>query len=184
MGRAAGARVLESGYGLVVFDPTPAARDWASGAGAVVEMSPAAVAEKAEIILMFLPGPVQIRQCVSGGDGILSRAGACRVIVDLATSDPANTRQLSEAALQRGVGYLDAPILGRPAAIGNWALPVGGRGEDLEQCRPVLELFASRILPIGDSGAGHTIKLLNQMMFGAINAMTAEMIAHFRGNGL
>jgi 3-hydroxyisobutyrate dehydrogenase/2-hydroxy-3-oxopropionate reductase len=41
----------------------------------------------------------------------------------------------------------------------------------------VLELVAKTIIPVGGSGSGHTIKLLNQMMFGAINAMTAEMMA-------
>jgi 3-hydroxyisobutyrate dehydrogenase-like beta-hydroxyacid dehydrogenase len=43
--------------------------------------------------------------------------------------------------------------------------------------RPVLALVADKIIPVGGNGSGHTVKLLNQMMFGAINAMTAEMMA-------
>jgi 3-hydroxyisobutyrate dehydrogenase/2-hydroxy-3-oxopropionate reductase len=54
---------------------------------------------------------------------------------------------------------------------------VGGNEADLVRCRPLLETFARRVLYIGSSGSGHKIKLLNQMMFGAINAMTAEMMA-------
>jgi len=99
------------------------------------------------------------------------------VIVDMSTVDPGVTRRMSETALQKGVGYLDAPVLGRPAAVGNWALPVGGRAHDLDQCRPILELVAAKIFHIGESGSGNKVKLLNQLMFGAINAMTAEMMA-------
>lgn len=49
--------------------------------------------------------------------------------------------------------------------------------ECLERCRPVLETFAGNIIHVGASGTGNKIKLLNQLMFSAINAMTAEMMA-------
>jgi 3-hydroxyisobutyrate dehydrogenase len=84
---------------------------------------------------------------------------------------------MAALALAKGVGYVDAPVLGRPATVGKWALPAGGRKEDIDQCRPVLSQFAAHVLHVGPSGSGHKIKLLNQMMFGAINAMTAEMMA-------
>ena len=54
---------------------------------------------------------------------------------------------------------------------------MGGRLEDLERCRPILEVMAVKVMHIGEPGSGNKIKLLNQMMFGAINAMTAEMMA-------
>ena len=183
MGTAAGTKILEAGYKLTVFDPTAAAQNWAKEVGASVAQSLDDVAREAKIILMFLPGPVQIKQCVTGEKGILNNPGECRYIVDLATSDPTTTREMAETCKTKGIGYLDAPILGRPSAVGKWCLPVGGCETDLNSCRSILELFASSILYIGDSGAGHTIKLLNQMMFGAINAMTAEMIAIASGMG-
>lgn len=184
MGAGAGNRVLEAGYRLVVHDPTPRAREWAREAGAEVLDSPVLVADEADLVLMFLPGPKQITDCVCGPKGILTGDHPCRVIVDLATSLPETSRAMAEAAADKKVGYLDAPVLGRPSAIGKWALPVGGRPEDIEYCRPVLELFAARIMHVGDVGSGHTIKLLNQMMFGAINAMTAEMLAVAHKMGL
>jgi 3-hydroxyisobutyrate dehydrogenase-like beta-hydroxyacid dehydrogenase len=177
MGSAAGQRVLEAGHELVVFDPTPKAREWARKVGCQLAGSPAQAAAQVDLMLMFLPGPLQIRNCVLGDEGILSDPGKCKLVVDLATSDPDTTKQMAEACLAHGIGYLDAPVLGRPMSLGSWALPIGGRAEDLETARPILELFASRIYHIGESGSGHTIKLLNQMMFGAINAMTAEMMA-------
>jgi 3-hydroxyisobutyrate dehydrogenase len=71
---------------------------------------------------------------------------------------------------------LFADIAGR-TAVEQWALPVGGNSAALERCRPLLSCFAKNAIHIGDCGSGHKVKLLNQMMFGAINAMTAEMMA-------
>jgi 3-hydroxyisobutyrate dehydrogenase-like beta-hydroxyacid dehydrogenase len=177
MGLAAGRKVLESGRSLLVFDVSLGAREKARAMGAGVAATPAEVARQADMVILFLPGPKEVEVCVAGQDGLLQGSHSGLVIVDMSTVDPGVTRRMAELALKKGVGYLDAPVLGRPASIGNWALPVGGRKQDLEQCRPILELLAAKIFPIGESGSGNKVKLLNQLMFGAINAMTAEMMA-------
>ena len=119
------------------------------------------------------PGPVQIVECVAGPTGLLQTARPGQIIVDMSTVDPGTTQRMATLAREKGVGYVDAPVLGRPARVGKWALPVGGRPEDLERCRPILEVIAAKVMHIGESGSGNKIKLLNQMMFSAINAMTA-----------
>ena len=95
----------------------------------------------------------------------------------MSTTDPGTSEQMAKQAEKKKVGYLDAPVLGRPITVGQWALPVGGKREDLERCQPIFQLFAAKVFYVGSSGAGHKVKLLNQLMFGAINAMTAEMMA-------
>jgi 3-hydroxyisobutyrate dehydrogenase len=145
--------------------------------GAVTVSSLKQIAGDSETVLLFLPGPTEVESCVSGPGGLLDACNPGMVIVDMSTVDPCVTQRMADLALSKGVGYLDAPVLGRPSAIGSWALPVGGRKEDLDRCRPILELLASKIFHIGESGSGNKVKLLNQMMFGAINAMTAEMMA-------
>ena len=177
MGLAAGGKILESGRSLVVFDVLPGAKEKARAMGAGVAATPVEVARQADMVILFLPGPKEVEVCVAGQDGLLQGFHSGLVIVDMSTVDPGVTRRMAELALNKGVGYLDAPVLGRPASIGNWALPVGGRKQDLEQCRPILELLAAKIFHIGESGSGNKVKLLNQLMFGAINAMTAEMMA-------
>lgn len=126
---------------------------------------------------MFLPGPAEVEQCVAGPRGLLSGNRSGFVIVDMSTVDPEITQRMAEKALDRNIGYLDAPVLGRPIAVGKWALPVGGSAEDLERCRKVLGCVAANIAHVGPSGTGNKIKLLNQLMFGSINAITAEMMA-------
>ncbi len=177
MGLAAGRKILDSGRPLLAFDVSAGAREKARSMGAGVAATPAEVGRQTDMIIMFLPGPREVEACVAGEGGLLQGSHAGMVIVDMSTVDPGVTQRMAERALQKGVGYLDAPVLGRPAAVGNWALPVGGRKEDLESCRPVLELVSAKIFHIGESGSGNKVKLLNQLMFGAINAMTAEMMA-------
>jgi len=177
MGSVAGEKIVKAGHTLLVFEPDAAALKKAQKLGAKPAPSPGEAAAQADLVLMFLPGPAQVESCVTGPGGILGSARSGLVVVDMSTVDPGTSIRMSDAARAGNVGYLDAPVLGRPASVGNWALPVGGEAEDLEKCRPVLELLAGKIFPIGASGSGNRVKLLNQLMFGAINAMTAEMMA-------
>lgn len=177
MGRTVARKLIEGGQRVIGYDVSPACTQEAAALGVAIAPTLAEVARPAQVILMLLPGPAHVESCVAGPDGLLSAAAPGAVIVDMATSDPAVTVAMADLARRRGVGYVDAPVLGRPATVGKWALPAGGRAEDIERCRPVLACFAAHVPHVGPSGSGHKIKLLNQMMFGAINAMTAEMMA-------
>lgn len=177
MGSKAAEKILEAGHSLMVYDARSAASEKALALGATVSASPGEAAERADLVLMFLPGPGEVEACVTGAGGLLGGARSGTALVDLSTVDPGTTLRMAEAAIAKKVGYLDAPVLGRPASVGNWALPVGGEPEVLERCRPILGLLAAKIFHIGPSGSGNRVKLLNQLMFGAINAMTAEIMA-------
>ncbi|MGD2269495.1 MAG: NAD(P)-dependent oxidoreductase [Desulfobacterales bacterium] len=170
-------KILKAGHPLVVYDVNTKAAERAVNLGAIVGGSLAEVANKSMITLLFLPGPKEVIECIASEDGLLSAAQAGSVIVDMGTTDPETSERMAEKALQRRIGYLDAPILGRPITVGNWTLPVGGEKEHVDRCRPIFELFAANIYHVGPVGTGNKIKLLNQLMFGAINAMTAEMMA-------
>jgi 3-hydroxyisobutyrate dehydrogenase-like beta-hydroxyacid dehydrogenase len=170
-------RLIESGCRVVVRDIAPEAARRASENGGEVVTSPAEVARRAELVLMSLPMPADVQTVVTGDEGLLTASREGMVIVDLSTVDPQTTRHNAAEAAGRGVGYLDAPVLGRPAGCGRWTLPVGGGEGHLARARPVLELLATRIIHVGMSGAGNTVKLLNNLMFSAINAVTAEVLA-------
>lgn len=177
MGTTVAPRITAAGYPLVVYDPYPPALERVAACGAIPLKSPAEIGEKSDIVILFLPGPAEVEQCVAGEGGLLSTLKAGSVIVDMSTIDPGTTRKMAPVAAARGVSYIDAPVLGRPATVGHWALPVGGEARDIERCTPLFQCFAARVIHVGPHGSGNTIKLLNQLMFGAINAMTAEMMA-------
>lgn len=176
MGRPAAEAIAASGRRVLACDPALDAA-WAQRAGVEPRTSLAALARDATVVLLYLPGPPVVEACVAGPDGLLAGAHAGLCVVDQSTVDPGTSQRMAALAAARGVGYLDAPVLGRPQKVGQWSLPVGGRAEDLARCEAVLRLVAANVFHVGASGAGNKVKLLNQLMFGAINAMTAEMMA-------
>lgn len=177
MGKLIAPRIYHAGYPLYVFDISREALSGFAGTGISVAGNPENVAVNTDIILMSLPGPKQVVEVVNGPQGLLAGAHPDMITVDLSTVDPQTTQQMAALSAIKKVGYLDTPVLGRPASVGEWSLPVGGDPEVLAPCLDILKLFARNIFHIGPSGSGNKIKLLNQMMFSAINSMTAEMMS-------
>jgi len=177
MGLTVVEKIIAAGHNVTVYDIFAEAARRAGNLGAQVAQTPMEVAEKSDLILLFLPGPAEVADCITSAGGLLNAMQPGTAIVDMSTSDPAVSEKMASLSEKKGVDFLDAPVLGRPITVGHWALPVGGNQEAIERCKPVFNIFAAHIFHAGPAGAGHKIKLLNQMMFGAINAMTAEMMA-------
>lgn len=177
MGALVVSGLVQAGRQVVACDADDRCRARARELGATVAAHPEELAGQADVILLVLPGPRQIEAVLMGEHGLASAARAGQIVVDMSTVDPESTRRMGAQLAPLGVTYLDAPILGRPSAAGRWVLPVGGDPEALERCRPVLEAVARKVIHVGPLGAGDTIKALNALMFSAINAMTAEMMA-------
>ncbi len=178
MGAPIAHRLVDAGHNVTVFDKDADALTRATALGCAIAATPAALAAQSSTILLSLPRPEHVRAVVSeGADCLLDGAIEGSVIVDTSTVDPGTSRHNAGLAAERGVGYLDCPILGRPSNVGAWTLPVGGESEHLERARPVLNAFASNIIHLGSVGQGNTLKLLNNLMFGAINSITAEVFA-------
>lgn len=169
--------MLQAGYRVVAYDKFPAAAQGAAKLGAQVADTPLALAQQVDVMIMSLPGPAQLEEVIFGEDGLVGGLRPGSVVVDTSTVDPESTRGISQRVGQTGAAYLDCPILGRPSATGKWLLPTGGDAAALEWVRPVLLTFASNAISVGDSGSGNALKLLNQLMFSCINAISSEVMA-------
>lgn len=169
--------LLRAGHHVVAYDVSADALRRAVAEGASAATSSGEVGASARVVLLSLPAPAHVEAAVAGDDGLLAHPSDGLVIVDTTTVDPGTTRRLAERATAVGVGYLDAPVLGRPESCGHWTFPVGGDGAALEMVRPVLAVLGRSVVHVGESGAGNAVKLLNNLMFGAINAITAEVMA-------
>ena len=176
MGRTVAAKFLENGVTVYGYDASPSSADKGRLAGMGMCASLAELAGKSDWIILFLPGPAEIAECVCGENGLLSALPQAQSS-SICAPAPGNTSAMETAARAAGVRYIDAPVLGRPASVGKWALPVGGDAAALEEVRVLLNFIAAHVVHMGEPGSGHKVKLLNQLMFGAINSMTAEMMA-------
>lgn len=126
--------------------------------------------------LLFLPTE-RVIEAVLAPERAFITFGAVRTIVDFGTNSVAFARRIAQMAAKAGVAYLDAPVLGRPDKVGSWVVPVGGPADAHAAVGWILEPLAVSAPYIGSAGAGVALKLLNQLMFGAINAAAAEIAA-------
>ncbi|MDA8216659.1 MAG: NAD(P)-dependent oxidoreductase [Dehalococcoidales bacterium] len=168
---------IEAGFEVVARDINPAAEENVRGIGAKTVGSPADVAKEADVVILSLPMPADVLEVIGGQNGLLAGASKGLVIADMSTVDPMCEKKATAMCSEKSVGFLDAPVLGRPQSCGMWTLPVGGDDASLAKARPVLEKVAKRVELVGASGNGQIVKLLNNLMFGAINAVTAEIMA-------
>ena len=147
-------------------------------AGAKLAPSARAVAMVSDIVITMLPNSPQVEEVVTGPQGVLEGARKGLIIIDMSTIAPSVSRKLAQTVSPRGVHFLDAPVSGgsQGAINGTLTIMVGGERDVFEQARPVLEAMGKQenILHVGPHGAGEVIKLVNNVLAGAIAAAVAE----------
>lgn len=155
-------------------------------AGATPATSIKDVMASCDIVLLSLPDSRVVEKVVFSDDGILAHVRAGQTIVDLSTAAPESTRRIHTLLKDHGAAYLDAGISGGAAAadVGKLTLMVGGENEVLEKVRPVLDNFATNIFYVGESGAGHVAKLLNNFLNAVSLSATAEVMVAGKKAGL
>ena len=185
MGAEMASRLRDHAYSVLISDSSASAVAEAKRLGYDICETPAEMAELTEVVLMSLPKPEHVNTVVRHQDtGLLATAETGMIIVDTSTVDPTTSRENAEYCEERGVGYLDCPVLGRPSGCGNWTLPTGGSERYIEAVRPILQTFAAKVIPVGPSGHGNLVKVLNNLMFGSINSITCEVFALCRCSGM
>ncbi len=177
MGAPMCAQVAAAGFPVAAFDLRPEAVDAAVAAGARAAGSAREAAAEADVLITMLPGPAPIEAVLLGDAGALAALPAGAVAVDMSTSAPDLGRRLAEAAAERGVGFLDAPVadaLRAPEGMLN--IFVGGGEADFARARPVLEAMGDpeRIVHVGPAGAGYMVKLLVNLQWFVHAAAAAE----------
>lgn len=167
--------IVDAGRDVLGFDPRPGA---VSEAGASPAAGAAAVVAGSDVVLLSLPDSRVIESVVHDDEAFLAAVRPGQVVVDLSTASPESTRRIAADLAERGATYLDAGISGGAAAAekGALTLMVGGDAEALERVRPVLDLFSASIHRCGASGAGHTVKLLNNFLNAIALSATSEVM--------
>jgi 4-hydroxybutyrate dehydrogenase/sulfolactaldehyde 3-reductase len=171
--------VMRGGYRLVVHDLNQAAvqRIVAEGAGAAE--SPAALARQADMVVTMLPDAPDLRQVVSGPNGILEGMKDGLVLVDMSTMDPTVTVEVAGEIAARGGAMLDCPVAKtvEDAERGELTLMAGGDPEAFERVRPVLATMGSMIIYCGRLGNGAKSKLINNLIAQGIMVLMSEALA-------
>jgi 2-hydroxy-3-oxopropionate reductase len=175
MGRPMAGHLLAAGHQLFTstqYKGPPAAL---IERGLQGRLTPKAVAEVAEIIILMLPDTPQVEEVLFGENGVAAGISPGKIVVDMSSIAPLATRTFADKIKAAGGDYLDAPVSGGEVGAKGASLTimVGGTETSFVKVRPLFEVMGKNITLVGASGAGQTAKVANQI----IVALTIEAVA-------
>jgi 2-hydroxy-3-oxopropionate reductase len=137
--------------------------------------TPGQVAHNAEIIITMLPNTQDVEQVLFGENGVAEGLNDGKIVMDMSSISPIETRTFAARISQLGCDYVDAPVSGGDIGARNATLTimVGASETVFEKVKPVLELMGKTITLVGTNGAGQVCKIANQI----IVALTIEAVA-------
>jgi len=167
MGSAIAGRLLDTGASVAIFDVAPDRCAALALRGARVAASARDASATAAFVVTSLNSAAIVERAVFGPDGIAAAASADKLLIDMSSIDAARTAAMAaQLAAATGMGWVDAPLSGgAPAAVkGSLTLMVGGSSADVARAEPLLSRLSNHFTHLGGSGAGQTVKLINQIL--------------------
>jgi 2-hydroxy-3-oxopropionate reductase len=173
MGAPMAGHLLDAGHEVAVNDINPIPRELLDkGAQAVSSAKDAA--ETGEVIIVMVPDTPDVETVLFGANGVADGLSAGKVVIDMSSISPVETKQFAEKINALGCKYLDAPVSGGEvgAKAGTLTIMVGGDQETFDKAKPLFELMGQNITLVGGNGDGQTCKVANQI----IVALTIEAV--------
>jgi 3-hydroxyisobutyrate dehydrogenase len=177
MGGGVARRLLAAGHELHGWNRTPEKAAPLVAEGLVLEESPRAVAEQADVVFTMVTNVPALRAVAEGGDGIIAGLGPGKVWVDMTTAAPAVSRELAERVREKGADMVDAPVSGSVSTLeeGRLSIMVGGNEETFRRAEPILLDIGPKVTRVGDNGQALLLKI-------AINlSLHVQMVAFCEG---
>jgi len=186
MGASMAGHLMRAGYRLRVHNRT---RERALGlveAGAIWCDTPAEVARGAAAVITIVGYPTDVEQVYLGATGLLGAAQPGTVLIDMTTSSPLLAVRIADAAAERGLFALDAPVSGGDigARDARLTIMVGGQESAFSSAEDLLRVMGPNVVLQGGPGAGQHTKMCNQIAIAANMIGASESLAYARAAGL
>ncbi len=137
------------------------------------------VAQNADIVITMVPDTPDVGKALFADDGVAAGLSPGKVVVDMSSISPVETKEYAQKIQALGCGYLDAPVSGGDVGARNATLSImcGGEPAVFERVRPVFELMGKNITLVGAVGDGQTAKVANQIVVAlTINAVAEGLL--------
>lgn len=173
-------RLASQGVDLILWNRSPEkAADLGRELGLPVAQSPAALAEKTEVIFLNLFDSAAVRAVLQAERGLLSRGLQGKLIIDTTTNHFKDVGEFHNLVSSRGGSYLEAPVLGSvvPASQGKLTVLASGEKYAYDRALPYLENLAGNIFYLEKPGLATKMKLVNNLILGSFMAAIAEAVA-------
>lgn len=187
MGAPMAAHLQRAGHTVTVYNRTAAkAVAWVQAHGGQSAATPREAAQGADIVVTCVGNDDDLREVCSGPQGVFHSLASGAVVVDHTTTSAEVARELAQAARERGVYFIDAPVSGGNLGAINGVLTVmcGGDAEAYARVQPVIAAYARAVTLLGDSGAGQLAKMVNQIAVAGLLQGLAEALAFGQKAGL
>ena len=174
MGTPMAGHLLRGGHTLYLHDIKPLPAELTS-LGAQACASGREVARQAEIVIVMVPDTPHVAAVLFDDDGVAQGLSPGKIVVDMSSISPIETKQFAARINALSCDYLDAPVSGGEvgARAASLTIMVGGPREAFERVRPLFELMGKNITLVGANGDGQTTKVANQI----IVALNIEAVA-------
>jgi 2-hydroxy-3-oxopropionate reductase len=173
MGAPMAGHLRAGGHELYAYGHKPIAQALLAQ-GAIQCASSKAVAEHAQVIITMVQDTPQVAAALFGADGIAAGLSPGKIVVDMSSISPVETKEFAKRINALGCEYLDAPVSGGEvgAKAGSLTIMVGGSESAFGTVKPLFELMGRNVTLVGGNGDGQTCKVANQI----IVALTIEAV--------
>lgn len=187
MGYPMAGHLQTKGYSTVVYNRTASkAQQWVATYQGRAAATPAAAAAGAAVVFLCVGNDDDVRSVVFGDEGVLASMAAGSILVDHTTASAELAKELSAAAHERGIQFLDAPVSGGQQGAENGVLTamIGGDQEAFEKIDDILACYAKTREYMGPAGHGQLAKMVNQVCIAGVVQGLAEGLQLARKVGL
>jgi 2-hydroxy-3-oxopropionate reductase len=173
MGRPMAGHLLAAGHQLLVFARKQVPADLADK-GAIACASPREVAQRSDVVITMLPDTPDVAGVLFGDDGVAGGLSPGKIVIDMSSISPIETKEFARRINALGCEYLDAPVSGGEvgAKAASLTIMVGGSEQAFAKVKPLFERMGKNITLVGGNGDGQTTKVANQI----IVALTIEAV--------
>lgn len=174
MGRPMAANLIKAGHTLFVHDRKAVPAELlAQGAGSCA--SGEEVARRSEVVITMVPDTPDVAAALFDPGGVAAGLSPGKIVVDMSSISPIDTKGFAARIEALGCRYLDAPVSGGEvgARAATLTIMVGGPAETFEAVRPLFEAMGKNVTRVGGNGDGQTCKVANQI----IVALNIEAVA-------
>lgn len=179
MGQPMALNVMKAGHKVIGYDAHEDAAKAFRGQGGETVRDLEGIVAECETIITMLPTPLVVREVYLGPLGLVRLLHSGLTVIDMSTTGPSVTREISEMVEAAGSSYIDCPV-GRTQAharAGTLLLLAGGSKESIEEHRHILLAMGEDLIVCGKVGMGQTIKLLNNLLANIITVANAEVLS-------
>lgn len=186
MGGPMALNLVKAGHSVRAYDVMPAAVQKAQDGGCTGCATAAEAVQGADVVVTMLPTTQTMEDLYLGSGSLLECVAPGTLLIDSSTVAPQAPRKVAEAARQKHLAFIDAPVSGgvAGAAAGTLTFICGGDAQDVERARPVLLQMGKNVFHAGGHGAGQVAKICNNMLLAIHMIGTAEALQLGVDNGL